>query len=355
MTVSELAQYAVSQVAQNAMPPLPSAWGDGLARRLAGAPRGDAGVAASSGPASSATGRTGGAARSRPTTSGSRPPILQFGGWMDEYVDAALRIQARCTRAAGRRTIVGPWVHGLPDHAYPAPEHRLAARDGPLVRPLAQGRRRTAPMPSRRSPGSTATRRRPSGSRSDSTGSGAPRRLAARRARCARPPASTAALRRASVALHRRGGDRRRRRRHLRAPADRRRPRRLPVLGRRPPTERSRGRPSPRGRHRPDVHGRAARARRSTSSACPSLCSTSARASRSRISCVRLADVAPDGAIEQVSEGILNLTHRDSHAEPTPLEPGRTLRGPGPDARRRLPIPRPATASSCGSRAPTGR
>lgn len=37
----------------------------------------------------------------------------------------------------------------------------------------------------------------------------------------------------------------------------------------------------------------------------------------------RLADVAPDGATEQVSEGILNLTHRDSHVEPSPLEPMR--------------------------------
>jgi hypothetical protein len=39
---------------------------------------------------------------------------------------------------------------------------------------------------------------------------------------------------------------------------------------------------------------------------------------------VRLGDVAPDGPVEQVSEGILNLTHRDSHSRPTPLEPGRT-------------------------------
>src|SRR5262249_25272256 len=34
---------------------------------------------------------------------------------------------------------------------------------------------------------------------------------------------------------------------------------------------------------------------------------------------VRLGDVAPDGAIEQVSEGILNLTHRESHVQPIPL------------------------------------
>jgi hypothetical protein len=37
---------------------------------------------------------------------------------------------------------------------------------------------------------------------------------------------------------------------------------------------------------------------------------------------VRLQDVAPDGAPFQVSAGILNLTHRSSHADPAPLEPG---------------------------------
>jgi putative CocE/NonD family hydrolase len=38
---------------------------------------------------------------------------------------------------------------------------------------------------------------------------------------------------------------------------------------------------------------------------------------------VRLCDVAPDGASTLVTRGILNLTHRESHAEPAPLEPGR--------------------------------
>jgi putative CocE/NonD family hydrolase len=41
---------------------------------------------------------------------------------------------------------------------------------------------------------------------------------------------------------------------------------------------------------------------------------------------VRLSDVAPDGAATRVSYGVLNLTHRDSHAEPTALEPGRRYR-----------------------------
>jgi hypothetical protein len=39
---------------------------------------------------------------------------------------------------------------------------------------------------------------------------------------------------------------------------------------------------------------------------------------------VRLCDVAPTGASTLVTRGLLNLTHRESHAEPSPLEPGRT-------------------------------
>jgi len=38
----------------------------------------------------------------------------------------------------------------------------------------------------------------------------------------------------------------------------------------------------------------------------------------------RLNDVAPDGTSVRVSYGVLNLTHRDSHADPAPLEPGRS-------------------------------
>jgi hypothetical protein len=38
---------------------------------------------------------------------------------------------------------------------------------------------------------------------------------------------------------------------------------------------------------------------------------------------VRLCDVAPDGASLLVSWGLLNLTHREGHEDPKPLEPGR--------------------------------
>jgi hypothetical protein len=39
--------------------------------------------------------------------------------------------------------------------------------------------------------------------------------------------------------------------------------------------------------------------------------------------CVRLCDVAPDGASTLITRGLLNLTHRDGHNEPRALEPGR--------------------------------
>jgi putative CocE/NonD family hydrolase len=41
---------------------------------------------------------------------------------------------------------------------------------------------------------------------------------------------------------------------------------------------------------------------------------------------VRLCDVAPDGASTLVSWGLLNLTHRDSHEHPSPVEPGTRYR-----------------------------
>jgi len=37
---------------------------------------------------------------------------------------------------------------------------------------------------------------------------------------------------------------------------------------------------------------------------------------------LRLSDVAPDGRVTRVSYQVFNLTHRDSHAHPEPLEPG---------------------------------
>lgn len=42
--------------------------------------------------------------------------------------------------------------------------------------------------------------------------------------------------------------------------------------------------------------------------------------------CVRLSDLAPDHKATRSTYGMLNLTHRDSHAEPSPLVPGKRYR-----------------------------
>jgi len=42
--------------------------------------------------------------------------------------------------------------------------------------------------------------------------------------------------------------------------------------------------------------------------------------------CVRLNDVAPDGSSLRVTYGLLNLTHRNGHEMPEPLQPGRRYR-----------------------------
>jgi putative CocE/NonD family hydrolase len=118
VTASELSQYAVSQVAMNAMPPDKAfrgdAWRDEWLARLEATPpwlfewlrrQHD-------GP----YWRPGSLA---PDYDAIEAAILSFGGWMDSYVDAAFRMQAACT--APTRTIVGNWVHGLPAFATPGP------------------------------------------------------------------------------------------------------------------------------------------------------------------------------------------------------------------------------------------
>jgi len=118
VTVSELSQYAVSQIGMNAMPPDPAFRGDGwrqawLARLEATPPwliewlrqQHD-------GP----YWRQGSLA---PEYDAIDAAILNVGGWMDSYVDAALRMQTACS--APSRTIVGNWVHGLPSSATPGP------------------------------------------------------------------------------------------------------------------------------------------------------------------------------------------------------------------------------------------
>lgn len=318
MTVSELAQYAVSQVAMNAMPPLPAAWGEdwraGWRERLEQTP-----VWLFEWARQQRDGpywRQGSVA---PDYGRIKAAILHFAGWMDEYVDAALRMQARCVNAAARRTIVGPWVHGLPDYAYPAPNidwlHEMVrwfdrwlkdTDNGADAEPALAWFHRS-PTPPERFPQrlkgewrAIAEWREESESRElwldggDEPGRG---RLRADSAgvdgvdRFTHQP--TAGARAGSLCWgggHRPNG----------LAADlRAEEHNGPVYTSEPLVEHL------------DILGRPVAVLNVESSEPVAHL------------VVRLADVAPDGAVEQVSEGILNLTHRESHSQPAPLEPGR--------------------------------
>jgi uncharacterized protein len=119
LTVSELSQYAVSQVAMNAMPPDASfrgpAWRDEWRARLGATPpwlyawlRNQ-----TDGP----YWRQGSLA---PAYDAIEAAIFNVGGWHDSYVDPAFRMQARCP--APSHTLVGNWVHDWPRAAVPAPD-----------------------------------------------------------------------------------------------------------------------------------------------------------------------------------------------------------------------------------------
>jgi hypothetical protein len=231
---------------------------------------------------------------------------------MDEYVDAALRIQAKCGNAAGRRTIVGPWVHGNAHSAYPAPnidwlhetvrwfDHWLKGVDDGVERepPLTWFHRDPTPperFPKRLNGEWRATRTWPAatdqlmlylgqGSLAEAAaGSGSdtfahrPTSGAAGGSLCwgaGHPPNGLAA----DLRLEADAGPS-----YTTAPL----PEPIDILG-----------------------GPVAVLHVAATQPVAHLV-------------VRLGDVTPDGPVEQVCEGILNLTHRDSHEHPAPLEPGR--------------------------------
>jgi uncharacterized protein len=118
VTVSELSQYAVSQVAMNAMPPDATFRGgtwrsDWLARLEATPPWLFAWLRhQTDGP----YWRQGSLA---PDYAAITAAIFNIGGWNDSYVDPAFRMQARCP--APSHTLVGNWVHSWPHDAEPGP------------------------------------------------------------------------------------------------------------------------------------------------------------------------------------------------------------------------------------------
>ena len=330
MTVSELSQYAVSQVAMNALPALPSTWGDAWEarwrERLEATP-----VWLFEWARQQRDGPYWRQGSLRPEYGRIEAAILHITGWMDEYVDAAIRMQACCGNAAGRRTIVGPWVHGLPDHAYPAPnidwlremvrwfdrwlkDERNGADEEPALTWWHRDPTPPEKFPKRLEGEWRATREWPPsvpavralwlGGESRLVGAGRlgdAGRLHDDAAQAARAPAGaetfahdpTAGMRGGSLcwgAGHPPNGlaqDLR-----LEAGAG-------PTWTSEPLAEGL------------DVLGFPV-----------AILHVSATRPVAQL-VARLGCVAPDGTIEQVSEAILNLTHRDSHEDPKPLEPGR--------------------------------
>ena len=314
MTVSELSQYAVSQVAMNALPALPSTWGvDWEARwreRLEATP-----VWLFEWARQQRDGPYWRQGSLAPDYGRIDAAILHITGWMDEYVDAAIRMQANCTGAAGRRTIVGPWVHGLPDHAYPAPNIDWLRE---MVRWFDRWLK-GEPNGADREPALTWFHRDPTPPERF------PKQLEGEwRATTAWPPTAPADR---ELWLGRDGA--------LAAGAP---PQRAADTFAHRPTAGMRGGSLCWGAGHPpnglaqDLRLEADAGPTYTSEPlAESLDILGVPVATLHISAsqpiahlvARLGCVGPDGSIEQVSEAILNLTHRDSHAAPAPLEPGR--------------------------------
>ncbi len=118
VTVSELSQYAVSQVAMNAMPPTHrSGARAGVTSGCRGSRRRRRGC--SPGSAIRPTARTGGRARSPPTTTRSRSRSSTSVAGTTRTSTRPSGCRHRCP--APSHTLVGNWVHSWPHDAYPGP------------------------------------------------------------------------------------------------------------------------------------------------------------------------------------------------------------------------------------------
>ncbi len=119
VTASEVAQYAVSQIAMNAMPPKPEYvrghWAEQWKARLEATP-----VWLIEWLRHQADGPYWRSGSLAPDYDRITCAIFHIGGWMDGYTNAVLRMQEKCVNAP-RKSVIGNWVHSLPDSAYPGP------------------------------------------------------------------------------------------------------------------------------------------------------------------------------------------------------------------------------------------
>lgn len=120
VTASELSQYAVSMIGSNALPARPAYRGEAWERewheRLEKTP-----VWLFEWLRQQLDGPYWRQGSLAPGWKTLVVPVFLIGGWMDGYVNSALRMLENC-RNAPRRALIGNWVHALPDEAYPGPD-----------------------------------------------------------------------------------------------------------------------------------------------------------------------------------------------------------------------------------------
>jgi putative CocE/NonD family hydrolase len=117
VTASELAQYAVSMVGMNALPPkIDYAGDDWTTRWKARLEQTPWLIEWLRQQADGPYWRQGSLA---PDYDRITCAIFSIGGWADGYPNAPVRMHAHC--GAPRKTLIGNWVHSLPDSAYPGP------------------------------------------------------------------------------------------------------------------------------------------------------------------------------------------------------------------------------------------
>ncbi|MCB9134467.1 MAG: CocE/NonD family hydrolase [Anaerolineales bacterium] len=118
MVVSEMAQYAVSQVGMNAMPPnlelAGTNWAEQWKARLENTPPWL--IEWLKHPTDGPYWRSGSLA---PDYTRIRCAMFLLGGWHDGYTDPVLRMMEKCT--APRKALIGNWTHTLPHNGYPGP------------------------------------------------------------------------------------------------------------------------------------------------------------------------------------------------------------------------------------------
>jgi putative CocE/NonD family hydrolase len=118
-TASEWAQYAVSQVASNAMPPkaeyVTDGWATQWKARLEQTP-----LWLEHWLRHQTDGEYWRVGSLNPDYEKITCALYSIGGWMDSYVNAAVRMHEKCINAP-RKCLIGNWNHQMPDYAYPGP------------------------------------------------------------------------------------------------------------------------------------------------------------------------------------------------------------------------------------------